>query len=94
MIFSPVPAFCQPDNMQQAIHLWRLFTLVELVYNMRQLSDAIFFDILNALRFGEMIPEHMSNLIKRSATILEVIFLWKRSYEYFNNTTNAAIHHC
>ncbi|CAG9799443.1 unnamed protein product [Chironomus riparius] len=57
--------FEQPTSMRAAIHLWRIFTLVELTQNMRQEGDTTFIDILNALRVGELQPHHMAVLISK-----------------------------
>lgn len=46
--------FEQPANMIGQTHLWRQFTLCELVDNMRQKGDQTFINILNALRVGEL----------------------------------------
>ncbi|GBM45753.1 hypothetical protein AVEN_242794-1 [Araneus ventricosus] len=51
--------FNQPQYMAPAIHLWQLFTLVELRDNMRQQGDNTFIELLNALRVGEMEQRHM-----------------------------------
>ncbi|GBN06962.1 hypothetical protein AVEN_37265-1 [Araneus ventricosus] len=48
------PVYQQTQNLQPTVHLWRLFTLCELVENMRQQGDTPFIDVLNALRIGEM----------------------------------------
>lgn len=57
--------FQQPQQLSGATHLWRLFNLVELKQNMRQQGDTTFIDLLNALRVGEMKPEHFKVLLKK-----------------------------
>ncbi|KAH9638034.1 hypothetical protein HF086_014895 [Spodoptera exigua] len=57
------PVFKQPEHLQPATHLWRLFTLCELTENMRQQGDHTFIDILNALRVGELTTQHFSILM-------------------------------
>jgi PIF1-like helicase len=57
--------FIQPEKMVPATHLWRLFKLVELTRNMRQHGDTIFQDILNALRIGELQPQHLAVLMDK-----------------------------
>lgn len=54
----------QPEYLQPATHLWRLFTLCELTENMRQQGDHTFIDILNALRIGELTAHHFSILMQ------------------------------
>ncbi|KAH9628738.1 hypothetical protein HF086_003692 [Spodoptera exigua] len=60
---SGAPVFKQPEHLQPATHLWRLFTLCELTENMRQQGDHTFIDILNALRVGELTTQHFSILM-------------------------------
>ncbi|XP_030750919.1 ATP-dependent DNA helicase PIF1-like [Sitophilus oryzae] len=62
---SGAPVFKQPDHLQPATHLWRLFTLCELTENMRQQGDHTFIEILNALRIGELTANHFSILMQR-----------------------------
>ncbi|XP_030757811.1 ATP-dependent DNA helicase PIF1-like [Sitophilus oryzae] len=62
---SGAPVFKQPDHLQPATHLWRLFTLCELTENMRQQGDHTFIEILNALRIGELTANHFSILMHR-----------------------------
>src|SRR5258705_12975096 len=62
---SGTPVYKQPQHLQPATHLWRLFTLCELSENMRQQGDNTFIDVLNALRVGEMKPEHFAVLSGR-----------------------------
>ncbi|GBP26517.1 ATP-dependent DNA helicase RRM3 [Eumeta japonica] len=61
----PIKRFKQPEHLQPATHLWRLFTLCELTENMRQQGDQTFIDILNALRVGELTTQHFSILMGR-----------------------------
>ncbi|GBL75426.1 hypothetical protein AVEN_194612-1 [Araneus ventricosus] len=59
------PVYQPPQSLQPAVHLWRFFTLRELVENMRQQGDTTFIDIMNALRIGEMRTEHFAILIEK-----------------------------
>lgn len=60
--------FIQPTRMQPAVHLWRLFELIELTENMRQQGDNTFIDLLNALRVGELTTHHLRTLLQRVST--------------------------
>lgn len=62
------PIFKQDRNVSPAIHLWHIFGLVELTQNMRQQGDTTFADLLNALRVGEMRPEHFQTLMRKVST--------------------------
>ncbi|XP_008184877.1 ATP-dependent DNA helicase PIF1-like [Acyrthosiphon pisum] len=62
------PVFSQSRHMIPATHLWELFTLIELTQNMRQQGDTTFFDVLNALRIGELTTSHMFVLMSRVST--------------------------
>jgi PIF1-like helicase len=57
--------FDQPIHFHPAIHLWRLFTLIELKESMRQRESLVFVDILNALRIGELKGNHISVLLQK-----------------------------
>jgi len=75
--------FDQPERMVPALHLWRLFTLVELTENMRQQGDMTFINVLNALRVGEMNSDHMSILIGKVSTINEGEFAIDKALRIF-----------
>lgn len=62
---SGTPVYKQPEHLQPATHLWRLFSMCELTENMRQQGDNDFIDILNALRVGEMRSEHFTKLMEK-----------------------------
>lgn len=57
--------FQQQERMIPALHLWGLFTLVELTQTMRQQEDTTFIDILNALRIGELLSHHIATLMDK-----------------------------
>lgn len=54
--------------MQPPAHLWCLFTLVELVDDVRQQDDTNFIEILNVLRVGDMKSEHLATLTNKVST--------------------------
>ena len=58
--------FDQPLHYSAEIHLWRLFTLLELTENMRQREDQEFVNFLNALRMGTLTIEDLEILYRRT----------------------------
>ncbi|KAG5677079.1 hypothetical protein PVAND_006863 [Polypedilum vanderplanki] len=62
------PIYDQPLRYLPAVHLWRLFSLVELTQNMRQQGDTTFADLLNALRVGELTAQHFQLLMTKILT--------------------------
>lgn len=54
--------------MQPPPYLWCLFTLVELVDDVRQQDDTNFIEILNVLRVGDMKSEHLTTLTNKVST--------------------------
>ncbi|KAG5666753.1 hypothetical protein PVAND_014765 [Polypedilum vanderplanki] len=62
------PIYDQPLRYLPAVHLWRLFSLVELTQNMRQQGDTTFADLLNALRVGELTAQHFQLLMSKILT--------------------------
>ncbi|KAG5870893.1 hypothetical protein JTB14_013924 [Gonioctena quinquepunctata] len=58
----------QPEHKRPATHSWRLFSLVELLENMRQQGDTTSADILNALRVGNIKSERLEVLLGKIST--------------------------
>ena len=58
----------QSVYMRPATHLWRLFTLVDLIENMQQQRDTTFVDILNVLRAENMKTEQLAVLLAKIST--------------------------
>lgn len=61
------------------MHLWRLFSLVELTENMRQQRDQTFINILNALKVGKLTEIQIEVLIDKQNTNTDGEFHLRRS---------------
>lgn len=57
----------QPHHMRPATNLWKLFTLLELRQNMRQLGDTTFTAILNVLTVRELNSEYLEVLLTKAS---------------------------
>ncbi|XP_054706995.1 uncharacterized protein LOC129216803 [Uloborus diversus] len=75
--------FQQPEHMIPATDLWKLFSLVELVDNMRQQGDMLFVDLLNALRIGELSAQHMAVLLERESSDMDGEFSIERALRIY-----------